>query len=217
MKLNSDQNQNCILRTLNIQLRNETENNQNTVNWEGKIKSLLQHSGFPDIWLFPESVDVNKFIPVLSLRLRDIYLSEWRGGMALCTSLAIYREMKTTFELTPYLKGITNRKFRNMISKLRLSSHPLAIETSRHRNIERAERKCVLCNDNDIEDEFHFILICPRYNDLRKTHIARYYYRYPSVAKLIELLNTTNLKTLNKLAVYAIKALKRREGLLAAN
>ena len=35
------------------------------------------------------------------------------------------------------------------------------IELGRHNNIPRNERKCTLCNLNDIEDEFHFVLKCP--------------------------------------------------------
>ena len=28
-----------------------------------------------------------------------------------------------------------------------------------------------MCNLNDIEDRFHFILLCPAYNDLRKKYL----------------------------------------------
>ena len=35
-------------------------------------------------------------------------------------------------------------------------------------NVERNERLCLMCNLYIIEDEIHFILICPLYNDLRE-------------------------------------------------
>ena len=97
-------------------------------------------------------------------------------------------------------------KYRNTIAKLRLSSHQLNIETGRRRNISRSDRKCTLCNSNDIEDEYHFVLICPIYYDLRKLYIPRYYHVRPSMFKFIELLNTSNLKTLNKLALFCNKS-----------
>ena len=42
------------------------------------------------------------------------------------------------------------------------------IEKGRYLNLERNQRVCSMCNLNDIEDEFHFILRCPAYNDLRE-------------------------------------------------
>ena len=44
----------------------------------------------------------------------------------------------------------------------------LNAERGRYVNIERNQRKCVLCVHNDIEDEYHFVLICPKYNGIRK-------------------------------------------------
>ena len=81
--------------------------------------------------------------------------------------LTLYREIKSTFEISPYLLKMKNRKYRNAIAKICLSSHQLAIDKGRHANIERNERKCFQCTD-EIEDEFHFILSCPVYEDLRK-------------------------------------------------
>ena len=58
------------------------------------------------------------------------------------------------------------------LTRLRTSSHRLAIETERwtkpHRT-PRFERKCQLCNT--LEDEFHFVLECPLYRDLRVKYI----------------------------------------------
>ena len=78
------------------------------------------------------------------------------------------------FEISEYLLQIKNRKYRQILSRIRLSSHQLAVEKGRHINIERNQRKCPLCI-SDIEDEFHFILICPEYIDLRKTYIDKYF------------------------------------------
>lgn len=121
--------------------------------------------------------------------------------------------MKETFEISPYLLTVNNKKFRNAIAKLRLSSHQLNIETGRHRNIERLDRKCTLCNRNELEDEYHFTLICPVYSDLRKEYLQRYYYIKPSVMKFITLLNSSKRKLLYNLAIYIIKSFKLRNSL----
>ena len=41
---------------------------------------------------------------------------------------------------------------------------PLNIEAGRYIRKELNERLCLLCNQNSIEDEHHFLLLCPVYN-----------------------------------------------------
>ena len=62
----------------------------------------------------------------------------------------------------------------------------------------------------DIEDEFHFILKCPFYVELRKRYIKHYYYTKPSVFKLVQLLSAENTKELNNLGKFLVQAEKLR-------
>ena len=96
-------NENCILRTVNAELRHETEGNPTSSNWASKVKELLKRSGFYDVWLFPESVNMNLFFNILQCRLRDIYITDWKQRLNLSQSLAIYRELKQSFEKSSYL------------------------------------------------------------------------------------------------------------------
>ena len=54
--------------------------------------------------------------------------------------------MKTIFELPDFLMCISNVKYRNIISKLRLSASNLAIERGRHQNIKRRLGKSSCCD-----------------------------------------------------------------------
>ena len=85
------------------------------------------------------------------------------------------------------------------LTKFRLSSHNLLVETGRYHGTERSDRKCTLCNLNTIEDEFHFILHCPCYDTIRKQYIKPYYYSRPSSFKLVQLLNCENVKVISNL------------------
>ena len=87
---------------------------------------------------------------------------------------------------------------------MRMSSHHLLIHTGRFGNnrIPRNERHCIYCNLHDLEDEYHFIIICPCYNDLRRKYIKTYYYARPSVYKFLDLLNSTNKALITNLALY---------------
>ena len=106
-------------------------------------------------------------------------------------------------------------RLRCYFTRLRLSLHPLRIQTGRYNNnnnnrIERSERYCVFCNNNDIEDEYHFICLCPLYNHIRKKYILRKYYVNPSVYKFHALLQSCNREELLPLCLYVKEALKIR-------
>ena len=77
---------------------------------------------------------------------------------------------------------------------------------TRHNTIDRHDWKCIRCNLNDIEDEFHFVLACPDYINLRNAYIPKYYSNRPSVLKFIELVQTNNTSLLIKLSIYCVKA-----------
>ena len=148
---------------------------------------------------------------MLSNRLRDVYITELYANMEACTSLILYRQIQPCFKRANYLNIIDIPKYRNALAKLRLNSHKLNIETGRHRQIERNLRICTLCNMNDIEDEFHFFLVCPFYTHFRNIYIEKYYRNRPSMYKFIALLKSDKRNVLNKLAVYCIKAFELRK------
>ena len=71
-----------------------------------------------------------------------------------------------------------------------MSSHRLKVETGRWQKpttIPFNERKCTLCLK--LDDEFHFLLECPLYKDLRKKYVKKYYWKNTNMLKFIELLN----------------------------
>ena len=56
-----------------------------------------------------------------------MYISEWRFSVQIWSSLTLYREI-CTFDRAYYIQVLENRKFRNVIAKLRLSSHKLRMD-----------------------------------------------------------------------------------------
>jgi len=118
-----------------------------------------------------------------------MYISGWRFGVEICSLFTLYRDIKCTFDRADYLQVLENRKFRNVTAKLRLSLHTHLIETGRHRQIPRQDRKCSLCSIDDVENEYNCILICPFFNNIRNTHIPRYFRTRQSMFKFVQLLN----------------------------
>ena len=213
-KLINIQDSNCILNAVfNDMLHDMKRSTPRQESWLYKVKNLLDNNGFSDVWTYPNSVNKKKFLPIFKRRLIDNFINETRRNLEASSSMSLYKEINQNFELSPYLTKIVNRKHRNALAKLRLSSHNLKIESGRHTStrarIARENRKCIICNSNDIEDEFHFVLICPVFNDIRRIYMKRYYTKNPSMFKFLQLLNSGG-KQLNNLALYVTKAFKLR-------
>ena len=48
------------------------------------------------------------------------------------------------------------------------STHKLAIEQGRHLNEPRENRLCQIYNYNELEEEYHFVLVCSILSDVRR-------------------------------------------------
>ena len=125
IKLNSNESGNIILRTVYMKMVDDMS--RGAITLLSKVKNLLESNGFAEIWMYPESVFSNNSIPVLRQRLVDTHISNWREGMETGSSLSLFRNLKTSYQPAPYLYKVLNRKYKNAIAKLRLSSHPLLI------------------------------------------------------------------------------------------
>ena len=74
------------------------------------------------------------------------------------------------------------------------------------------ERKC-----NVLEDEYHFVLECSLYNELRKQYIPSFYRKNHSMQKCIQLLSIENPSLLRKLSCYVHKAFDIRTSSICVN
>ena len=98
-----------------------------------------------------------------------------------------------------YLSSIRDRKCISVISKFRCTSHGLTIETGRHYQdiIPKKERICLYCtkfqNNYVTECEFHFLMQCPAYNDLRNKYLQIFQIR--DINSLYMILNETRNET----------------------
>ena len=64
--------------------------------------------------------------------------------------------------------SMVDDKKRAIISRWRLSSHSLYVETGRRVGLERSERRCIICNI--LEDENHALFICRAHTLIRRNH-----------------------------------------------
>ena len=186
-------------------------------NWVSKVKSMLFEYGFGNIWQNPQNINVNTFCNQFKQRLIDCFTQKWNNDIDTNQVLTTYKHFKTVFTYEKYL-NILPERLRVPMSKLRLSSHSLRIETGRYgrARIERNQRQCVLCN-SDIEDEYHFVLKCPTYNDIRAKYIKSVYIRKPSMYKFIKLMSSVKKTELVNLSKFVIEAFDLRKSLINNN
>ena len=147
--------------------------------WIDSIKSIFNTNGLLNTFISTTEQRDNKERPsslVLFQRLCDQFHQTAFNNIKDSSRLRFYSILKKDIGRENYLTDITNFKHRQALTKLRLSAHSLEIETGRHKNknkkdkTKREDRICPLCKVG-IEDETHFLIKCPVYNEARMKHI----------------------------------------------
>ena len=115
---------------------------------------------------------------------------------------------------TPLLKS-----HRSVVAKLMCGTSNLEIERGRHKKIPRENRICILCQNMEVEDdEVHFILKCPFYDDLRNPILQLANLQYPELTDLEQLKVIFQSKDLLKTASFCLNRMyNRRSQMLTSN
>ena len=114
--------------------------------------------------------------------------------------LSTYFQHKRSFNFEKYL-NLKSKDDRVILAKFRISNHCLRVETGRYERkinshgkneiLPRCERICQYCTSGSTEDELHFLLECPLYNNSRGEFLNMIFKTYPNLA----LLNNADLLT----------------------
>ncbi len=186
-------------------LNNKTYKNKN---WATQIKSIFNEIGLSSIWI-SEEIDDN-CLTLVRQRIYDQYFQKWYSDINNSSKLTTYSKFKHTITREKYLDVVKENYLKRSLAQLRTSSHQLAIETGRYSNTPQNKRLCNFCNMNAVESEYHFLLVCPKYKDLRKKFFKAYFCRWPTVNKFIALINSESKIVLNNLAKFIFFANKVR-------
>ena len=191
--------------------------NMNTIakykNWALYVKVLLQELGFLYLW---DSEDVSAVsLQSIKQRLRDQFMQNVFAKISTFSRLRHYCNFKTDYCYEAYLDSIFCSKYRIALFNLRCGVLNINVENGRHNNIPREQRLCTLCKLKKIEDEYHFLLVCPCYRDIRSRFLKTYYCAWPSYNKYINLLTLKSKKTILNLSKYIYVAMQRRKKLLS--
>lgn len=126
----------------------------------------------------------------------------------------LYKQFKLSFSYEYYLDIVNIRKFRNALVTFRSGSLGLEIERGRYLSIPRQERFCKVCSKQEIEDEYHFLLLCDTYQDILHKFILTKFYVSPNKHELSILRASKCEKYITLLASYVYYAFERRKLML---
>jgi hypothetical protein len=149
--------------------------------WFQLIKFLSQ--AHPILAKFWEDHRVHQFrqnmprniLRILKLELANYFETYWFKQISNLTKksssggrLAVFHNIKQSFNLEGYLNDIKNPNHRHLLTRLRIGSHKLAIETGRRGKTPRENRICTSCQSGLVQDEFHFLIVCDKSHEKRQ-------------------------------------------------
>ena len=155
---------NCELKGLYENLF-RAQSDTNVSNWLSEVRKILISIGTNDVWKQQTVENEKKKKKISEI---DSYIDN--------SNKYLYKYIPKQRNLQQYLCKSISTKCRKILTKFRVSAHKLCIRTGRFDSINRDDRKCTKCNLQDIEDEYHFILKCPYYNEIRTHYIKPYFF-----------------------------------------
>ena len=179
-------------------------------NWATNIKDILCTYGFGYVSENQRITNEKGFVNLLIQRMKDHFLIEWKDGINSNRKLCDYVYFKMHFGYETFLDILKVRKFRSLYCKFRLSCHDLEINRGRFNNTEKENRKCKFCK-NKVEDEYHFLLICPLYSGLHKQYIPEKFFLQPNLHRFNMLMSAKSDTPISRLSLYIYYAFAERK------
>ena len=151
-------------------------------NWATFVRCVLTKCGLSHYWNMQAVPDENKFIRILKDKLQSQYKQAFVLTINRNTGLSkntgnkprTYVKIKIDYKMEEYMKYGLGPKLKKCIAQIRVSGHDLEIERgrkSRPKPTPAEERYCRHCLDK-VEDEYHFIAVCPLYRELRQDPLS---------------------------------------------
>ena len=153
------------------------------------------------IWNTQTFVDPNWLRLTIIRNLQDQFEQYWHSLLDNASKAINYRLFKDYFGMEVYFDILDNKNVVELC-RFRTANHKLPIEIGRWNNTNRNNRICTHCNKNELGDEFHYILDCPFFEQVRNIYIPKYYYSRPNVLKYKLLLSSKKKSELIKLSKF---------------
>ena len=194
--------------------------------WCTHVGSLLKSVGMENIWDEQKllvSVDNFKQLKAgFKNELENCYAQKWIkeiNDIDRHPILRTYIGFKNKFCQEKYIERLNIRKYQRAISRFRVSSHRLGIETGRHQkpSLPPDKRLCKYCKSGKVDDELHFLVHCDFHSKTRKLFFSQLceiitdFHRLNDVDKFREILMSTNEDVIVSLGKFIYDGFKSRD------
>jgi hypothetical protein len=179
--------------------------------WATNVRLCLFRYGFGYVWLNQGVGSVRVFLKTLKQRLIDMRWQEWTGHIEDSERFKTFRMCGSmNHKLPVYLNMNIDKYLKFNMTKFRFGVSDIAVHYAKYRFYGNVNLLCPVCLEAE-ENEIHFILVCPFYQNIRKELIPAKFTRSPNAFKLLLLFSSRNENLILKLCVYMYKAFKMRE------
>ena len=169
--------------------------------WINHVKNTFNSAGRYDLWLSQNNLTCNNASRIIKQTLIDQNFQIWHSKLQNSSKGLNYRIFKENVQLEPYLTLLQPLHY-IPLAKFRTGNHNFPVEILRWSGIPLDERKCTLCEANDIGDEYHYLLQCKYFTASRQRYIHKYYISRPNILKYKELLSIRSVTKLKKLSTF---------------
>ena len=137
--------------------------------WASRVRDLLLSKGFGNVWVNQSAESVTGFAQEFKQRCVDMDIQSWHGNVLDFGSLRTYRIVKESLQFEDYVDMKISDEFRNLFTRIRGGLLNIRSNTGRwHENGLCYERRiCQFCNQNVVENEFHFLFECRAWSAFR--------------------------------------------------
>ena len=175
-------------------------------NWATNIKKLLCTYGYENVWLSQEVEDEGKLLCTLRQKLIERFNYDWNERLSKYR-FSIYSLYKRARYFETYLDVVNKQTLRESLTRFRFGISDIKVHKLRYCPGE-TNLLCPMCTEED-EDEIHFLLHCPVYNDLRSTYILSDDVP-PNVETFVKIMSNTSDQQVWALSLYVHYAMRRR-------
>ena len=158
----------------------------------------------PWIWNNHSVINENCFLLLLSNIWKMNLFKNASAIFGIVIDVDCIKKLKLYLALKVIWIVILRRDVRVCFTKLRLSRHRFLVERARWLKVKvpYTQRTCTLRNSNDIEDEYHGILACKYFRDVRKKYIKPFYYQRRNMMKFLDLMTSVSMKNHFRLMLF---------------
>jgi len=138
----------------------EYDYNKCKKNWSSDMKSIFSELSLSELFSNKKLLSLQ----FVENKLFELYSINWKNEVVTFKKLRTFVTFKKHFKEEKYLLAHLSRRERSLLAQLRLGILPLRLETGRYKGEKEEDRICMLCNNNEIENETHFLFDCPLYD-----------------------------------------------------